>query len=267
MDKTKVKPYLLFAGIGLIVLIPLVNIIYNSIKDKRLYEEGLKINAIIKDKDRSRNPRTRTFNYAVTLDYKDGNGKSHIEELQVDYETYRANQVGKTIEILIDKENPTSITLVDAAKFYDTEERVVSPKDLKDFYDSQDKEYILSKLNKISIGWIIQESDSNTFMNEKRKSFIKLTGDSITYFGNLQYREEIKQYLKGLKTSGYGKFDPGYLTDIPFAKYPEPRQKSRGPRMFDKYQYDDYELLYFNQVDYSLKNWVILSARKIPNKP
>lgn len=261
MDKNKTKAYLLFAGLGLIILIPLVFLIYNNIKDSRLYDHGLKINGIVKELDRSRNSRTRTYNYYMTVDFRDTNGKVYSEKITIDYETYRENPVGKSIEILIDKDNPTSITLVDATKYYKTEERVLTPKDLIEFYEDNDIEFILSKLNKISIGWYIDESDSNTFVNPKRQSYIKLRADSITYHGIVSHENDLKQYINALDKTGYGKFDPGYLVDIPFGNIPEPQQKIRGQRVFDKYLFKDYELLLFNQIDYSNKAWVILSAK------
>jgi len=263
MEFNKTKAYLLFVGIGLIIIIPITTIIYNNIQEDKLYKNGVKTSAIIKDSERGRNPRTRTFNYSLTLSYFDDQGKSRIKEIQVNYEEYRNNPVGESTEILMNLEKPSEIILLNTAKYYDTEERVIRPTDLKNFLQSQDKEYILSKLNKISAGWTIKENDSSIYMNKKRRCFINLKGDSITYFGNMKYKHELLRYINGLKVSEYGEYDPGYLTEIPFKKIPEPRQKIRGPRRYQKYIFDDYELMIFNQIDYSHKDWLILSAKKI----
>lgn len=263
MNKDMAKAYTVFVAIGLIILIPVISIIYNAVKDKRLYEDGIKVEAIVKDSERRRNVRTRILHYSLTLTYTDNKGKAHTERMGVNNETFLANPKGKKIEILIDKEDPSSFTLVNTAKFYGTEERVVSPTELQEFNESQDKEYILSELNKISVGWTMQESDSNSFINKKRKSFIRIMGDSITYFGRgIKYDDEFKENLRKLERTHYGQFYPGYLTEIPFGKLNPPKQRYSVKQSYYIYRDDSYEFMMFSQIDYSHQPWVILSAKK-----
>ena len=99
MNSPKSKFYLLISGIALIVLVPIIYNIVGHLKSNKLNADGIKTEAIIKDLTRSRNIRTRTFYYSISLSYKDGNGTSYLETIEIDYENYHDKAIGQNIDM------------------------------------------------------------------------------------------------------------------------------------------------------------------------
>ncbi|MCX2678531.1 hypothetical protein OOZ15_01120 [Galbibacter sp. EGI 63066] len=267
VNKQKLKYYSLFVGIGLFIMVTIISVVNQEIIEDNLYDEGIKTSALVLNRDSYRRlSRTGSrLKYSLTLKYSDSTGKSYTKKLTVNNREYN-NKIGDTIEILIHPNKPSEITLLNKSKYYGTEERVVTHKDLRDFYSNQNNGYILSKLNKISAEWYTKENDSSCFLNKARRSFIRLTKDSITYYGQVKYEREIKKQIQRLNLSEYGKFNPGYFTDIPFGEISEPKVHIDVTMTYAKYIDGNKQYTIYNQIDYSNRAWTILSMKTTTDK-
>ena len=262
MDNNKTKGYLLIAGIIAIVLIPLIYFVSNKLKSEELIEKGTKTEATIVDVSRSRNMRTRTFNYNLSLKYKDQNGNEFEETIPVNYDNFRGKGIGQKIEILYLPENPKEINLVDYQKLYDTEERVLGPSDLLAFYENSSLESIYSELNKISNGWLLDQSDSTLFTNSRRNSFIYVRNDSVTYFTGVQNETAVKSKLNLLKKvkSETIKRTPRNIN--PFEQAESPKNDFEMPMPTTYYEKDGWDLYSTTVIDYSSRPWFSLVLKK-----
>ncbi|WAC03733.1 hypothetical protein N7U66_10055 [Lacinutrix neustonica] len=261
MKKEKLKGYLLIVGIASIILFPIVYIISSKIQSEELNKIGIKSTAIVQKVERTRNVRTRTFSYFITLSYQDDNKKEYSETLSIDFSEYQKRSKGQEIEILYDKENPKNIEILDYRKFKNTEERILHYDDLIIFQKNKNPEFILDKLNQISYGWEIKGNDSTFFINKSRKSYLINKKDTIRFFTTVANYTDVENQTKRKGLSEYEKIEVGYANN-PFSNFTVIKKDFSMKVYSKKKQEGEFTLRRYEQFDSKRKMWNVMSCTR-----